>query len=177
MLHVPKIRSFREIPIEKKKTLIICDIDDTVLKLEYNYSHFLEIACRDLSGCHIDIIRSNAMSKFLSYRYRANSVATDLYGFRDMLRCLHTNFESDLVFLTARSEDSNELTRKELVNIGVPPCYKIYYTGNNITKGEFIIENIPWLSFEKVIFIDDMHMNIVTVAVCCPSIESYQFII
>jgi hypothetical protein len=166
MLNVAQIKSFREIPIVNKKTLIICDIDDTVLKMELNYSHFLKVASRDLSGCNINIIRENAMAKFVAYRNKTNPIATDLSGFRDMLRRLYLNFESDLVFLTARSAESNHLTRKHLFNIGIEPCYKIYFTGNQISKGEYIIDNIPWLSYEKVIFIDDMPMNILSVTIC-----------
>jgi hypothetical protein len=176
MLNVPQIKSFREISIENKKTLIICDIDDTVLKLENSLEYFKEKAAQDLSGCHPHIIEACAMSMFSLYRSKTDPIPTDSSGFTDMLRRLYATDNSELIFLTARSYNSREYTKKDLLSIGISPSYPVYFTGNMITKGEYIIENINWLSYEKVIFIDDMPMNILSVAMCCPTITSYQFL-
>lgn len=174
-----KIKSFSEIPIDNKKTLIICDIDDTVLTVGRSINYFNELAERDLPRSSPYLRENYAMGVYALYRRYVLPSHTDLSGFQKMISQLEENTESSFVFLTARSlhELVVQQTRKDLEHIGISSNYRVYYTSNIISKGDYIMENIDLTPYEKVIFIDDKIENIDSVALRFPKIITYQFII
>jgi hypothetical protein len=68
-------------------------------------------------------------------------------------------------------------TRNDLEDIGISTNYRVYYTSNIISKGDYIMENIDLTPYENVIFIDDKIENIDSVGLRFPKIITYQFII
>ena len=137
------VTSFREIHIDYEKTLIICDIDDTVLKWDSEHASYF---------------------------------ASDLAGFIDMLRRLHSSSGSDLIFLSARLGSHYEYTRRGLAYAGLPTMYRMFFTDGILSKGEYILRNIPWRNYDKTIFIDDSIINIMSVNKKCPAIITYHWI-
>lgn len=174
-----KIKSFSEIPIDNKKTLIICDIDDTVLAVGRSIEYFYQLAELDLPRLSPYLKEKYARSVYDIYRRYVLPTHTDLPGFQKMISQLEENTESSFVFLTARAfhELGVQQTRKDLEHIGISPNYRVYYTSNIISKGDYIMENIDITSYDTVIFIDDRIENIDSVALRFPKIITYQFII
>lgn len=173
------ISSFKDVILTKEKTLVLCDIDDTVLHwpdcdyecqkiLDSDYNICLEtkedyeIYCRDL---------------IYTYKHINNPIHTDFIGFVSMIQKLKIN-NSKLVFLTARNKDYSKGTKKHLTQIGLN-CdeFDIHYTGSIITKGEYIQNFINLNEWNDVIFIDDSENNINSVINLHPQIRCYKFII
>jgi hypothetical protein len=178
MAYIPKISSFQEVAIDTRKTLVICDIDDTVLTWEHSLEYYMTIAERDLSGSHVAVI--NYYAKNMMYLHRKSFLpqATDLLGFRSMLEKLSANPTSDFLFLTARTGHASAIqqTTRELEGIGISSKHKIYFTGNDLPKGKYIVDHIDYRGYDKVIFIDDLEGNISSVSMYCPTIVCYQFV-
>ena len=168
-----EIRSFSEIDITPQRTFILCDIDDTLLKWD-----------RTLESCIVEAItlfpkesesfqRRFGNNLWLNYRETVPPIWTDQNGFVNMLTKLSPC--SQLSFLTARA--GGELahwTQHDFEALGLTydPA-GVFYTGNRVTKGEYIKNHIPLEGFEKVIFIDDLQENIDSVSGAFPQIQCY----
>lgn len=177
------IRSFRDIPLTyEKRTLIICDIDDTLLKWEktlqtfYNQSLVL-FSTSGHTGDRLHVLaKTYAVQLYNTYRQKILPTATDGPGFTDLMQRIMLIPGSEIIFLTARS-DCNDITRQDFANIGLRyDQFKVYYTANNISKGEYIQQKINVAAFDHVIFIDDLMENILSVNRFCPTIECYRFL-
>jgi hypothetical protein len=79
------------------------------------------------------------------------------------------------VFLTARGGgELADWTRRDFDCLGlIYDPSGVFYTGNAMTKGEYIQNHIPLEGFEKVIFIDDLQENIDSVSRHFPNIQCY----
>ena len=171
------ISSFTDIPIYCS-TLVICDIDDTVL-------HFptMEAECtaaaNDLAFTAKE--RENNIRQIISvYCCIKDPEHTDSAGFGDFMRRMEDH-GGHLVFLTARSKSDEEFTRRHLRAVGIDEAkFQIYFTDNAISKGEFILSRfdslgLPLNQWKSVVFIDDRLDNIRTVEQLCHGIKCYQF--
>lgn len=151
-----EIDSFLNIKL-KTNTLIICDIDETLLYIKK--SNFL-------------------LSLFCSYWF-TDAHFTDKIGFKKLL-CKIENSDSQLCFLTARenSKQNIKFTKMDFNDLGLNyDDYVIYHCGN-IPKGDFIRNNIDYESFNEIIFIDDLDKNITSVKnIFKEKIKCYKFII
>jgi hypothetical protein len=168
-----EIQSFSEIVITSQTTLILCDIDDTILKWD-----------RTLESCIIEAVfrfpkesensqRRLGQILWLSYRESVPPIWTDQKGFMNMMGRLSPF--SRLVFLTARTGgEHSDWTRHDFESLGLTyDPSGIFYTENKMTKGNFIKNYIPLEGFEKVIFIDDLQENIDSVSGNFPDIQCY----
>jgi hypothetical protein len=83
--------------------------------------------------------------------------------------------KGELVFLTARSLEEEMGTRKEFSFLGINyDFFKVFYTGDKISKGSFIKKNFK-IKGKNVLFIDDYIGNIESVSKL-PSIKCFKFI-
>lgn len=153
------IKSFVSvIPYIKENTLIICDIDDTFLKYEKGFNYFKNY--------------KDAGKMYREYKKTNYPKFTDYSGFMQMMHHLD---KGELVFLTARKLEEENDTRKEFSYLGINYDYfKVFYTGDRISKGSFIKKNIK-IKGKNVIFIDDFIGNIESVSKI-PSIKCFKFI-
>jgi hypothetical protein len=168
-----EIRSFSEIVITSQRTLILCDIDDTVLKWD-----------RTLESCIIEAVflfpkesesfqRGFGQNLWIAYRETVPPSWTDQSGFMNMMGRLSPS--SRLSFLTARAGgELADWTRRDFDSLGlIYDPSDVFYTGNKMTKGKFIQNHIPLEGFERVIFIDDLQENIDSVSGNFPDIQCY----
>ena len=166
------ISSFKNVKIEKK-TLIMCDIDDTILTF-YPYDW-------------------NKMYQFNLMRYKTPEMAmnitnqqwydivtysvpymTDKEGFFDMLKRIMET-DSLIVFVTARHIDFKDLAYKHFKDIGIENYkYYIHFCGSK-SKGDYILKNVYMKGFKKIIFIDDLMHNLIDVKSKIPSCDCYSF--
>jgi hypothetical protein len=81
---------------------------------------------------------------------------TDQIGFLYMLQKVK-QLGGKLIFLTARSSLYSEKTLKDLTKAGLqnPEQFEIHYTGNQITKGDYIKKHNLLEGYDQHIFIDD----------------------
>ena len=169
------IRSFHEIVLTPKRTLIICDIDDTLMKLDRTPEMCQAESIAFFPKASPEFQYTYGCNLWLAYRKSVSPQWTDCPGFADMIGRLSA--DSRLVFLTARSGGVSEYwTRRDFACLGLPYDESgVFYTGNLISKGEFIRRFIPLEGFEHVVFIDDLLGNLETVATIFPRIQCYRF--
>ncbi len=180
------IKSFDQIYIDNtKKTLIICDIDDTILTLDVPYDKINNFIKSDIERQLID--KNNKQEIYRRYKEyktyyklinRHSYKHTDKTGFQNMEKKIHP--ESRICFLTARSVKYHVKTIEDLNIIGLEgKKYNINYTENIVTKGEFIknFMSDEVEEYEDIIFIDDNHNFISSVIAHVPKIRCYKFTI
>ncbi len=171
-----QISSFRDVQIIKNNTLVLCDIDDTVLHYPGWKSRCLDI----IKDLQLFQLSKEELKKDLNdfcnmYKHMHKPEHTDYDGFSAMLQNIQSH-QGKLLFITARCKVSHETTKKHLMQAGVY-CddQDIHYTDNIISKGEYIQKNIDISQFDDVIFIDDYVSYIKSVVDIFPQITCYQF--
>lgn len=177
------IRSFRDIPLSyEKRTLILCDIDDTLMKWDktpqtfYNQGLIIFSAVGRTGPSLHSSAESYARVMFHRYRQTEPPTPTDSTGFTDLIQRISLIPGSEIMFLTARADFDN-ITRRDFSNIGLHyDQFKVHFTGNQITKGDYIEKKIDLSPFDKVIFIDDLVENLMSVHRICPTVECYRFL-
>ena len=177
------IRSFRDIPLTyEKRTLIICDIDDTLLKWEktiqtfYNQSLILFSTSGNTGDKLHTLAKTYAIQLYNQYRKIIPPTPTDAPGFLDLMQRISLIPGSEIMFLTART-DIDDITRQDFYSLGLRyEQFKVHFTENQISKGEYIQKKIDVSGFDHVIFIDDLMENILSVNQFYPKIQCYRFL-
>jgi phosphoserine aminotransferase len=173
-----QISSFNDINITKKNTLILCDIDDTILYYPECISKCLEIM-QDLKIPFSTQEESKTEFNMLCNYYKIinKPTHTDYIGFINMVNKIK-ELNSKLLFLTARNKSSHNKTKEQLLHVGIS-CddNDIHYTNNVTTKGEYIQNNININEWDEIIFIDDYLSYIKSVNDIFPNIICYNFIV
>jgi hypothetical protein len=169
------ISSFNSIPIAKN-TLVLCDIDDTVLYYPECNKKCIEIVKNGPFRLTKDAYLKDFRDACNTYKMVNPPSHTDYDGFKNMVYKLN-KYDGKLLFLTSRSKMGHEYTKKQLQSIGIE-CNddSIHYTDNIITKGDYIKKHILISEWSEVIFIDDILFNIQTVNAIVPQIKCFQFV-
>lgn len=180
------ISSFNDVEITNSNTLVICDIDETLLTWNKKSSDFYHVVIDNLSSIDCatkptpEEIYKEALLWLNMYCEMFAPVMTDDGGFHNLLYRIEKS-NSEIMFLTARPKNynSNNFTRKNFLDIGLDyDKYSIHYTNNNsISKGEYIKKNINTSNdkYNQIIFIDDYETYIKTVNDILPNIVCYKF--
>ena len=193
------ISTFKGVSITKQKPLVLCDIDDTVIGYDKDVDYFynqlkMNIEKKKSSKSGPAYIFSNILNNtgmfnmtdaemkhtannmFNDYRNSHKPIHCDYDGFVKLLKRVH-ELGGELQFLTARSRQSTSYTRIQFDQIGLKyDDYRVHYTGNVISKGDYITRYFNLNHFGEVVFIDDLETYIKSVVILCPSIQCYQFI-
>jgi hypothetical protein len=162
-MNIININTFNEITINNK-TLVICDIDETILKFDninskwwkdtFNYYYSL--------SNNYDYADNKTLECWKEFIINNKPKPTDYKGLINLFNNINTT-NSELIFVTARSNDLINITNIHFKDINITNLnYKIYHIGD-ISKGEFIKLNILINEFNNVIFIDDLITNLESV--------------
>lgn len=165
MSRYQKITSFANI-VKKNKTLIICDIDETILhfttddiQVNDNWWDQKKRQYMETYGCDSKTAGEQAYYEWHEFVNTTSPQFTDQIGFVKMLDKLNKK-NSDIIFLTARKQETRDLTHKHFSIIGINPNkFELHFTSLN-PKGPYIKKNINTSIYEKVIFIDDAKHNL-----------------
>ena len=173
---VKTINSFDEIIITKNKSLILCDIDDTILRFSYNINHFYNNAKLLYPEVSDNELVNRAERDFYIHRILNKPFHTDLNGFNNLCKRIK-DMNGELIFVTARSYSSEEITKKHFKSLGVDyNKFKIHYVSSKISKGDYIKKNINLEGCKEIIFIDDLDYNLKNVKKILPQIKCYKFV-
>lgn len=174
---ITEINKFSDILFSDKKTLVLCDIDDTLLYFDKDFNYFFNfikdnMINLDHNNVIIESIRLNNL-----YLNTNKAKPTDYYGFYQMM----TNKNIKIIFLTARHDFSIELTKKHFFHVGLNyDDFIVHYTNyetSKINKGEYLLKNLIDLNnYEDIIFIDDSDFCLKSVNRLFPNIKCYKFI-
>ncbi len=171
------INSFDSIDITNKNTLVICDIDDTVIHFQKSVYYFYE----KLKNMFMNDFSNKELIHITNLIYERHKIIytpthTDITGFYRMTRKLE-DLCGNFIFLTARNIKSDETTKKDLLNILINPLkFPIHYTNNEISKGEYIHKYIDLDGVSDIIFIDDLDENLTSFNSFFPKSKYYKFI-
>jgi len=169
------IRSFDEVGQNTTNALFLIDIDDTTLCYERSYYDFTAEVRRCNPMWADDACRTAACTLYMEYIRNNKPRHTDFSGFCRLLnRSKQTN--SCVMFLTARHKLSEAHTARDFGLIGLDyNHFKVHYTNNEITKGEYILKHIDMTRYDEVVFVDNDADFIKSVETVCPHIKCYQF--
>ena len=179
------ISNFKDINIDTN-TLVICDIDDTLLKSKKNLNYFYQIIKNDFKACEYTPLNEtirvphefilNDAKCMQQYYNRINGfVHTDLDGFTEMINTIKKT-QSQIIFLTARSQMSENYTKQNFKDIGLNyDDFTTYYTNNIKIKGQYIKDHIDLSLFNSVVFIDDNIFHLESVMSICEGVVCYKF--
>ena len=175
-----EINSFEQIDIKHPNTLVICDIDDTLLYFpgmgpkKYNeiLSHYMSLCFQDFQTA--SEYTSNYWEKlFLT----TEPMHTDKLGFYNLLYRLNEN-NSGLCFLTARPghESNIEYTRQNFKSLNLNYDEFVVFYSHKTPKGEYIKTSIDVSKYTNIIFIDDLNQNLSNVKLTFgDNVQCYKF--
>ena len=154
------INSFDNIPITKK-TLVLCDIDDTLMyfkDIDRNWWDRQKRECNIFEDDYNSQI-DNIMDKWITHIRINEPLFTDKAGFNNMMNKIDKT-GSKLIFITARPNRLRHTTLMQLhmLDIDTEKC-PVYIIGDT-PKGEFVKKNIELNEYKNVVFIDDYIKNI-----------------
>lgn len=159
-LFVKVISTFGKI-IPEQNSLILCDIDDTVLRYNLSFGYFFNKVKNQLKDVNdfLDDVDASviAIEEFNNYREKNIPFHTEKEAFERLeKRMEETN--SKLFFITSRGTKVKDKTITQLSSTGIDVNkYPIYFTfDEKITKAEYIDKFIDWKSYSHVFFIDDI---------------------
>ena len=169
------IKSFNNVIVNKKKTLVICDIDDTILRYEKNINYFYDVIhkwCPEFSN---DECVSYANMLYSTYTKKSKPYHTDYNGFISLMYKL-IDKDSKLIFLTARNNEAIDITIKEFTDIRVNYNYfEVYYTNNEMSKGGYCKKYIDLTNINELIMIDDREENLLYMKKYFPLCKCYKY--
>lgn len=161
----PKINSFDMVNITKPNSLVICDIDNTLLYWKKKSSELYYLVDELYPGCNNDEKERYANDFLNMYKNIYPPIHTDSEGFDILVKKIE-NMSSQLIFLTARQKINEKFTKKNLNSIGIDlNKYPIHYTDNFIETNKY----------SEIIFIDDYDSSILSVLNLFPTIICYKF--
>lgn len=192
------ISTFKKVVLTKHKPLVLCDIDDTVIYYDKDVDYFynflkknieeIKIATAGPANIFSSVLNGNrveqmtdyelkiaAHNMYYNYRISNKPKHCDYDGFIDLVERVKT-LGGELQFLTARDREATFITRKQFTDIGLNyEDYRVNYTGNRISKGDYIKRYFNLGAYGEVAFIDDLDSYIKTVVDVCPSVRCYKF--
>jgi predicted secreted acid phosphatase len=169
------INTFKQIFFKKDiKPIVICDIDYTFIRPISTYKELFEQFKTKFSNpIELDkMILETLQSSIIL----GTIVQTDKEGFLFMLERIN-ELGGKLIFLTARSSISHKKTLDDLKKVGLenPESYEIHYTGNEITKGDYIKKFDLLKGYDHHIFIDDHPHFLESALRIYPNMNCYLF--
>jgi len=189
---IKTISSFDQVELSLRgKPLILCDIDNTLLRYNKEYHHvYADVEKKydrgmtqygmtrnmlESSNQRYTKIQYIAKMEYDQYIQETPPIPTDAEGFNRLLLRVYM-LNGELKFVTARGRLSKEFTRKHFKQIGVNyDDFDIHYT-DATHKGEYIKKNISLEGYNDIYFIDDLDSFIDNVQSHLPQIQCYKFV-
>lgn len=169
------IDTFNSVVIDNtSKPIVICDIDHTFIRPIINYNYCYNMLKNRLHN-HKQI--NEHINNIFEMSIKLGMVKqTDEKGFLSMLKKVQ-NLGGKLIFLTARSRLGHLKTLNDMTKVGLvnPDTYEIHYTGNQLTKGEYIRKYNLLEGYDQFIFIDDYPFFLKSALRIYPSMDCYLF--
>lgn len=158
------IKTFNEIQISNP-SLLVFDIDETILY----YKSIKHDWWKNISDSHFYILGDRFKADMLTYVSWYNEICksiplhTDEIGMKNLL-VRSKEHKCKIIFITARKEDSHEITVKHLNELGIEHD-EIYYTNMVGNKGEVLNKIIcdKYPDYNEYVFVDDLENNLLQV--------------
>jgi hypothetical protein len=167
------IHGFGEvIPFLKKHTLVVCDLDYTLVHYGKPFMEFLKEAMKKTQSDKLEQYEPVAYDIYHAYRDNHPPIPTDPSGFIHLMKeILQVN--GTLMFVTARSPEYEAFTREEFKSLNLDyDFFDVHYIGSSC-KGAFCKPYMP--KYRQLIFIDDYKKNIHAVQDLIPGSKTFLY--
>lgn len=166
------ISSFKDIDIHAK-TLVMCDIDETLLTFHpFDWNKLYNLNLIKCKSPELAVTLTN--EEWVDVTFNGTPKMTDREGFMDMMKRIRGS-NSLIVFVTARHVNYKQLAYKHFKDIEMDIYkYLIHFCGPN-SKGDYILNNINLKKYNRLVFVDDLMSNIVDVKTKIPRCVCYCF--
>jgi len=173
------VDKFSDIPI-KPNTLVLCDIDDTLLHHPAINNDWVDMLQ------HLFLRHNHSITGMYDTKQSIDDTNRYCNTLFDTIPMRHTDREgffamvrdaSGFAFVTARQEFARQFTYENLRGLGVDPSAHTVHFSSNMPKGEYICANFDLSKYNYVVFIDDQVGNLqnVLARVNHEGLELYQF--
>ena len=172
-----KIKTFSELP-KIKNGLYVFDIDETLLVFEEVSDVWWKRNYEKIYAETGDYeYASNKMNKIFAEIVKTHKPRpTDIEGFKAIEDNIGDN-NNTIVFLTARPQNLEAETYKQIADLPIKYSYPIYFSSEKGLKMKRLIKTVNAdKQFDSVIFVDDKIYNIEDVQKECPDVQCFQFI-
>jgi hypothetical protein len=174
---ISSIKSFIQIPTNVEKTLYVFDIDETFMVFRCITDDWWQKKLNEYRKFYNDEDRAQREMDKLFHKIITSEKPkpTDLEGFKKIEKTLDV-LNSNIIFLTARTEDYREITLEQLDYIypGISKKYPVYFSNEKGKTLKKIIENSE-KEYTRVVFVDDKDFNIKDVLKDVPYANCYKF--
>ena len=155
------INNFKNIII-KDNTLVLCDIDETLVRIK-NIDKKWWIKTKNFFSGFMEKekeIEFASFSYWLKYVSSHKAEFTDKEGFLYLLNQIKETNNSKIIFITSRPKNCIPITKKHFYDLNLDyNLYEIHHL-NFKPKGEFVYNNIDISNFENILFFDDHESNL-----------------
>ena len=159
------ITSFNQVSI-LPNTLVICDIDETILRYDSINSQWWNNRKNNYmqQSYSYEMSDKMALNDWKLYINETKPVATDLNGIMQLITLI-LSLNSQLILLTARENELKNITHQHLLYSGIDISSDIIHFSYGQSKGEYISRYINHMfdKYDKIIFIDDYIVNLESV--------------
>jgi len=160
---IKHINSFSGISPIKPNTLVVLDIDDTIISFPNIHKDWWNETYTNLYYYDKQNAYKQTNLLWLDRIVKSKPSLIDKKNFNKFLEQISQN-NCELIFLTARDENIAELTINQLkyCNIDINPT-KVFYNRHKGKELEYIVRNI-YPNVKNIVFVDDLIENLINVA-------------
>ena len=159
------ISSFNEVSI-LPNTLVICDIDETILRYDLINRKWWKSRINNYiqQSYTYEMSDKMALNDWKLYINETKPIATDLSGFMNLMTLI-LSLNCKLLLLTARDIELRNITHQHLIYSGIDISPEIIHFSYGQSKGDYLTHNINHIidKYDKIIFIDDYIQNLESV--------------
>jgi len=160
---IKHINSFSQINSLKPNTLVVLDIDDTIMSFPNIKKEWWNETLKEYLYLGNERAYNEVESLWIQ---RIIEEPPELLDQTNLMKFLDqiSNNNCELIFLTARDKKLSYLTIHQLeeCNIIINPC-RIFYNREKGAKLEFIVRNM-YPNIKNIVFVDDLSKNLIDVA-------------
>lgn len=168
MVTIKKIKNYDEINLDLKNTLLVLDIDETIIKFpEINQKWWDDNYGEQYKIHEMGKAREIVLKRWINIIETNKPIMLDEKKFNDLIT-KSNELKHKIIFLTARIPNLETITKKNLNDCGIKydenDLYHLPKEPVPKNKGQIIKEVVKQLDYiENIIFVDDVMHNIESV--------------
>jgi hypothetical protein len=171
---IKNINSFSQIDSIKPNSLVVLDIDDTIMKFQHVDTEWWDKIYNQLLPTYKENTYTQVELLWTDYVSNNKPVVQDkenLYKFLDTI----TIRNCQLILLTARDKSISLLTTKHLKECGIDMHWsRIFYSRNKGSELKYIVSTI-FPEIQNIIFVDDLIENLIDIQTVFNTVELSKY--
>jgi hypothetical protein len=159
---IKNISSFSQIDYIKPRTLIVLDIDETIMRFQQINEEWWDDIYNKLLPSYKENTYIHVELIWLDYVTNTKPILLDKDNFYIFFENI-INKNCEIIFLTARDKSSSLMTIRHLKECGIDaPPSKIFYSRDKGNELKYIVTTL-YPNIQDILFIDDLEKNLVNI--------------